>query len=165
MSCEATSVPAAASIDIPALREKYRIERDRRLRKDGQAQYVRLSDEGLPDAGIDPHRAVLERAPLDEEFDVMVLGAGWGGIKASYYLAKQGVTDIRNVDTAGDSRVERKREFRPGVLTQHVSGPSQYRFRDKANEPREMSSIACVVEAGVGGEVDDPVHPLGHMNP
>ncbi len=102
MACEPTTVPAAESIDIPALREKYRIEKERRIRKDGQEQYVRLSDEGLPDYTVDPYKTPVERAPLDEEFDVMVLGAGWGGIKASYYLAKEGVTDVRNVDTAGD---------------------------------------------------------------
>jgi cation diffusion facilitator CzcD-associated flavoprotein CzcO len=102
MTCEPTIVPAAESIDIPSLREKYRIEKEKRLRKDGQEQYVRLSDEGLPDDTVDPYMALTERAPLDEEFDVMVLGAGWGGIKASYYLAKQGITSIRNVDTAGD---------------------------------------------------------------
>ena len=102
MTCEPTAIQAADSIDIAALREKYRIERDKRIRRDGQAQYVRLSDEGLPDYTIDPYKTPAARAPLDEEFDVMVLGAGWGGIKASYYLAKQGVTSIRNVDTAGD---------------------------------------------------------------
>ena len=102
MTCKPTTVPAAESIDIPALREKYRIEKERRIRKDGQEQYVRLSDEGLPDYAVDPYRTPIERATIDEEFDAMVLGAGWGGIKASYYLAKEGVTDIRNVDTAGD---------------------------------------------------------------
>lgn len=102
MTCEPTVVPAADAVDIPALRERYRIEKERRLRPDGQAQYVRLSDEGLPDYTIDPYRPTAERPALDEEFDVMVLGAGWGGIKASYYLTKEGVTDIRNVDTAGD---------------------------------------------------------------
>jgi cation diffusion facilitator CzcD-associated flavoprotein CzcO len=102
MSCKPTVVPAAESIDIPALREKYRVEKERRLRQDGQEQYVRLSDEGLPDYSVDPYAVPVERAPLDEEFDVMVLGAGWGGIKASYYLARQGVSSIRNVDTAGD---------------------------------------------------------------
>ena len=102
MACKPTIVPAVESIDIPALREKYRVEKERRLRKDGQEQYVRLSDEGLPDYTVDPYQTLADRAPLNEEFDVMVLGAGWGGIKASYYLTQQGVTDIRNVDTAGD---------------------------------------------------------------
>ena len=102
MTCNPTVLPAADSIDFPALREKYRIEKERRLRKDGQAQYVRLSDEGLPDYSVDPYQPQIERAPIDEAFDVMVLGAGWGGIKSSYYLTTQGVSDIRIVDTAGD---------------------------------------------------------------
>jgi cation diffusion facilitator CzcD-associated flavoprotein CzcO len=102
MNCAPTKTPAAESIDIPALREKYRIEKERRLRKEGQAQYVKLSGDLLPDYAADPYRPVVDRAPLDAEFDVMILGAGWGGIKAAYYLAKEGVTDVRNIDTAGD---------------------------------------------------------------
>jgi hypothetical protein len=39
MSCEPTVTPD--DIDIPALREKYRQERDRRLRRDGQYQINR----------------------------------------------------------------------------------------------------------------------------
>jgi cyclohexanone monooxygenase len=102
MSCEPTVLPPAEAIDFAALREKYRVEKERRLRKDGQAQYVPLARTGQPDYAIDPYKPVAPRAPIEEEFDVMVLGAGWGGIKASYYLTQEGVTDIRNVDTAGD---------------------------------------------------------------
>lgn len=102
MTCQPTKMPPLEAVDIPALREKYRAEKEKRLRKEGQAQYVKLSGDVLPDYATDPHKAVEPRAAIDEEFDVMILGAGWGGIKAAYYLAKQGVTDIRNIDTAGD---------------------------------------------------------------
>ncbi|MDE2301431.1 MAG: NAD(P)/FAD-dependent oxidoreductase, partial [Sphingomonadales bacterium] len=102
MTCQPTKVPAPETIDIPAIRARYRQERDKRLRKEGQAQYVKLSGELVENYAADPHRPVAPRAPLTEELDVVVLGAGWGGIMASYYLAKEGITDIRNVDTAGD---------------------------------------------------------------
>ena len=45
MNCKPTDVPAAHEIDIPALREKYRLERDKRLNPEGQRQYVRVAGE------------------------------------------------------------------------------------------------------------------------
>ncbi|WP_033925893.1 flavin-containing monooxygenase [Sphingomonas sp. 35-24ZXX] len=102
MPCQTTTVPSADRLDISALREKYRIEKERRLRRDGQAQYVRLGNGGTDDYAVDPYTPVAPRAPITEELDVLVLGAGWGGIIASYHLAREGVTSIRNVDTAGD---------------------------------------------------------------
>jgi cation diffusion facilitator CzcD-associated flavoprotein CzcO len=50
----------------------------------------------------DPHQPVKPRAPLSEDLDVVILGAGWGGIMAAYPLTQAGVTHFRNVDTAGD---------------------------------------------------------------
>jgi cation diffusion facilitator CzcD-associated flavoprotein CzcO len=44
----------------------------------------------------------IARAPISEELDVIILGAGWGGIMAAYHLTQAGVTDFRNVDHAGD---------------------------------------------------------------
>ena len=102
MSCLPTKMPPIEAVDIPALRARYRTEKEKRLRSEGQAQYVKLSGDILPDYATDPHKTVEPRPVLDEEFDVMILGAGWGGIKAAYHLAKQGVTNVRNIDTAGD---------------------------------------------------------------
>ena len=102
MICQPTTVPAADTLDIPALREKYRVEKERRVRRDGQAQYVKLGGGATGDYAVDPYTAVAPRAALDEDLDVLVLGAGWGGIIASYHLVSEGVTAIRNVDTAGD---------------------------------------------------------------
>ncbi|HMO67497.1 MAG TPA: NAD(P)/FAD-dependent oxidoreductase, partial [Novosphingobium sp.] len=50
----------------------------------------------------DPHLPVRERDAIDEDIDVIVLGAGFGGILSSYHLARAGVTSFRNIDTAGD---------------------------------------------------------------
>ena len=102
MTCKPTQTPPIEAINIPALREKYRIEKERRLRPEGQAQYIRPTGDVVDDYAIDPFKPVAPRAPVDEEIDVLVLGAGWGGIKASYYLTKEGVTNFRNIDTAGD---------------------------------------------------------------
>ncbi|MFT4046169.1 MAG: FAD-dependent oxidoreductase [Solimonas sp.] len=101
MACQPTQTPA--QVDIPALREKYRQEREKRLRKDGQKQYVRPAG-GNPagDYVADPHQPASPREPISEDIDVIILGAGWGGIMAAYHLTQAGVTNFRNVDTAGD---------------------------------------------------------------
>jgi len=101
MKCAPTQTPE--NIDIPSLREKYRHERDKRIRSDGQKQYFRPTGQEVPVNYVaDPHKPVQPRAPLCEEIDVIVLGAGWGGIMAAYHLTQAGVTNFRNVDTAGD---------------------------------------------------------------
>jgi cation diffusion facilitator CzcD-associated flavoprotein CzcO len=103
MTCEPTLTPPASEIDIPAMREKYRHERDKRIRREGQEQYVRpTGGEVVEDYITDPHMPVTPRAPISEELDVVVLGAGWSGIMAAYHLQKAGVTSFRNIDSAGD---------------------------------------------------------------
>jgi cation diffusion facilitator CzcD-associated flavoprotein CzcO len=100
MKCAPTHTPE--QIDIPSLREKYRHERDKRIRTDGQKQYFRPTGQVAVNYAADPHKPVLPREPISEEIDVIVLGAGWGGIMAAYHLTQAGVTNFRNVDTAGD---------------------------------------------------------------
>jgi cation diffusion facilitator CzcD-associated flavoprotein CzcO len=100
--CKPTQTPVVQRDDLNALREKYQRERDKRLRADGQEQYVRPSGEIFPHFAVDPHLPVEPRAPLSEDLDVVVLGAGWGGVMAAYHLQNAGVTNLRNIDTAGD---------------------------------------------------------------
>ena len=101
MTCQPTQTPT--NVDIPGLREKYRQEREKRLRTEGQTQYVRPTDKTpIGDYVADPHAPLIERAPISEEIDVIILGAGWGGIMAAYHLNQAGITNFRNVDTAGD---------------------------------------------------------------
>lgn len=102
MTCQPTKVPSGDDLDIPALRARYAHERDKRLTDKGQAQYIRPTGGAVEDYSRDPHLPVQERAPLNEDIDVVVLGAGFGGILASYHLTKAGVTNFRNIDTAGD---------------------------------------------------------------
>jgi cation diffusion facilitator CzcD-associated flavoprotein CzcO len=100
MTCEATRTPEV--VDIPALREKYLRERAKRLRSEGQQQYFRPTGKVAEDYAVDPHQPVKPRAPISEDIDVIILGAGWGGLLAAYHLTQAGVTNFRNVDTAGD---------------------------------------------------------------
>jgi cyclohexanone monooxygenase len=99
MRCEPTQTPEG--LDVPALREKYRLERDRRLRREGQSQYLRTVGEFASQYEDDPHLPVAPRAPISEDLDVAILGAGWSGIMAAYRLKEAGINTFRNIDLAG----------------------------------------------------------------
>lgn len=102
MGCQPTRTVAPDQIDIPALRAKYQQEREKRLRGEGQTQYVRPTGGIVENFAADPHQTLAPREPIREETDVVILGAGWGGIMAAYHLTKSGVTNFRNIDSAGD---------------------------------------------------------------
>ena len=85
-----------------ALREKYREERDKRLRDDGNEQYVEVKGEFahfLDDPYAPPG---FVREPLTDEVEVLVIGGGFGGLLAGARLRQAGVEDIRIVDPAAD---------------------------------------------------------------
>ena len=90
------------SFDPDALRRKYREERDKRLREDGNDQYIEVKDEFahfLDDPYAEPGFA---REPLHDEVEVLVIGGGFGGLLAGARLRQAGVEDIRIVDPASD---------------------------------------------------------------
>ncbi|UXA19791.1 NAD(P)/FAD-dependent oxidoreductase [Mycobacterium sp. SMC-4] len=102
MTCEPSHVPDPDDVDITALREKYRWERDVRLRPDGQEQYAPAAEAAGPVDYGDPHMPRMSRDPVSDEFDVAVLGGGWAGILAAYHLRAAGVDDVRIIEQAGD---------------------------------------------------------------
>ncbi|WP_373097947.1 flavin-containing monooxygenase, partial [Zhongshania sp.] len=102
MTCKTSDVPKPTEIDIPALKRKYQQERDKRLKAKGSEAIFRPAVENQQRYAIDPHQARIDRKPITEELDVVVLGAGFSGILASYHLMQAGVQNIRNIDQAGD---------------------------------------------------------------
>jgi hypothetical protein len=56
-----------ATFDPQALREKYRTERDKRLRPDGNDQYIEMAN-AFARYLDDPYCEPVERAPLTEQF-------------------------------------------------------------------------------------------------
>jgi cation diffusion facilitator CzcD-associated flavoprotein CzcO len=100
IKCQPTNTPK--HVDIPALRDKYRQERDRRMNAEGEQQYVRVAEEHNALYTTDPHLPVVAREPISEELDVAILGGGFGGILQAYHLTKAGITSFRNIDLAGD---------------------------------------------------------------
>ncbi|MDQ7905263.1 NAD(P)/FAD-dependent oxidoreductase [Phytohabitans sp. ZYX-F-186] len=84
-----------------ALREKYRIERDKRLRADGSRQYQALEGE-LAHFIDDPYTPRIERQPVADHVDVVVVGGGFGGLLLGARLRDLGYDDIRLVEQGGD---------------------------------------------------------------
>ncbi|HTQ13682.1 MAG TPA: NAD(P)/FAD-dependent oxidoreductase [Rhizomicrobium sp.] len=92
---------ADLGFDPAALREKYRAERDKRLRADGNEQYREIKG-AFAHYLDDPYVAPLDRAPLSDEVEVVVIGGGFGGLLAGARLREAGVEDIRIVEKGGD---------------------------------------------------------------
>src|SRR5215831_7366634 len=105
MADDATTIePAkeALGFDPAALKAKYIAERDKRLRQDGNNQYVEMKGEFahyLDDPYVAPG---LTRAPLTDEVEVVVIGGGFGGLLAGARLREAGVEDIRLIEKGGD---------------------------------------------------------------
>lgn len=94
---------SVAKIDLESLRDKYRTERDKRLRSDGEAQYIETSGKYAHYGLDDPYTPEeVERAPIEEEIDVLVVGGGWGGLTAGASLVKNKIENFRILDAAGD---------------------------------------------------------------
>ncbi len=97
-----TGVGDKLGFDAQALRAKYREERDKRLRTDGNAQYVEPKGQ-LSRFLDDPHVAPgYDRPALDEELDVVVIGGGFGGLLAGARLRQVGVSSLRVIEKGGD---------------------------------------------------------------
>jgi len=93
--------PAQRAFDPDALREKYRAERDKRLRDDGNDQYVEVTGD-FAHFVDDPYVAPVEREPRFDEVDMVVIGGGFGGLLAGARLKEAGITDIHIVEKGGD---------------------------------------------------------------
>jgi cation diffusion facilitator CzcD-associated flavoprotein CzcO len=100
--CKPTDLPPADEVDIPALKAKYRRERDKRLRKEAGEQYVRPVGEFAGIYERDPHMPVMPREAISEALDVVILGGGWTGLMAGYHLRQAGVADFRHIEHGGD---------------------------------------------------------------
>jgi cyclohexanone monooxygenase len=98
-NCEATQTP---EIDHDALREKYLAERDKRLRPEGQGQYLKAEGDFEDFYETDPYTPVVPREPITAEIDVAILGGGWAGLITAARLKQAGVENFRIIEFAGD---------------------------------------------------------------
>ena len=90
-----------AAIDIPKLKARYREERDKRLRTDGNNQYIRIEGH-LSHYLEDPYTPVTPRDPKTDHVTFTFIGGGFAGLVTGARLKEQGITDVRIVEKGGD---------------------------------------------------------------
>ena len=82
MTLDLAPRPEHADLDFDpdALREKYRQERDKRIRTDGNEQYQQITGE-LAEYMHDPHvEPGFMREALTDEVEVVIIGGGFSGL-------------------------------------------------------------------------------------
>jgi cyclohexanone monooxygenase len=87
-------------IDKEALRRKYAAERDKRVRADGNDQYLRLSGH-LAHYLDDPYTPRARRPPLTDHRTVVCVGGGFAGLITGARLREAGV-EVRVIEKGGD---------------------------------------------------------------
>ncbi len=88
--------------DPAELKAKYLAERDKRLRSDGNEQYVEVTAEFsryVEDPYVEPG---FTRDPIFDEVEVTIIGGGFGGLLMGARLREAGYSSIRLVEKAGD---------------------------------------------------------------
>ena len=83
-----------------ALRERYAAERDKRLRPDGNDQYLELKGQ-FGRYRIDPYSPRAERSPRHDDVSVAFIGGGFAGLVTGARLKEAGVQDVRIVEKGG----------------------------------------------------------------
>ena len=90
------------NFDPEALGKKYQIERDKRVREDGNEQYQEVKGDFayfVEDPYIDNE---INRDALEEEVEVVIIGGGFGGMLAAARLRESGIDDFRIIEKGGD---------------------------------------------------------------
>lgn len=88
-------------IDREALRARYRAERDKRLRPEGNVQYLEPTGR-FAHFLDDPYVTPEPREPRLDEVDVVCIGGGFAGLVTGARLRQAGVDDICIVEGGGD---------------------------------------------------------------
>ena len=96
-----TLMASTTDFDAEALREKYLLERDKRLRADGNAQYVEMAGR-FADYLHDPYVDRVDRPALTDDVTVAIIGGGFAGLVTGARLRQGGIDDIRIIEKGGD---------------------------------------------------------------
>ena len=98
MAVEATKL----NFNPDELGQKYQLERDKRLRVDGNEQYQEVKGDFayfVDDPYIDNE---LQRDALEDEVEVVIIGGGFGGMLAAARLREAGIDDFKIIEKGGD---------------------------------------------------------------
>ncbi len=93
--------PKTASIDKEALRRKYAEERDKRLRADGNDQYLEIKGR-FAHYLDDPYTPVTPRTPKTDHVTFAFIGGGFAGLVTAARLVEAGIKDVRIIEKGGD---------------------------------------------------------------
>ncbi len=102
MSSAAESSNPQEDFDPQSMRDKYDSEREKRLRTDGNEQYIEITGEFahfVDDPYVEPG---FERDTVDKDVDILLIGGGFGGLQAGARLREAGVKDICVIEKGGD---------------------------------------------------------------
>src|SRR3954453_8863496 len=92
-----TESDGSRQVDLAAVRERYRLERDQRLRPERNAQY-RGAEGEFGHLAADPHSPYVEREAVADEVDAVIVGAGIGGLYAAGRLKEAGLGRVRLIE-------------------------------------------------------------------
>ena len=87
--------------DPAMLKARYLQERDKRLRGDGNEQYLEIKGD-FSNYVEDPYVEQSERAPVFDEVEIAIIGGGFGGLMMGGRLREAGYSDIRVIEQGGD---------------------------------------------------------------
>jgi cation diffusion facilitator CzcD-associated flavoprotein CzcO len=90
-----------ASIDKERLRQKYLEERNKRLRPDGNDQYLRVAGQ-LAHYLDDPYTPVSPRDPKPDHVTFAFIGGGFAGLATAARMSEAGIRDVRIIEKGGD---------------------------------------------------------------
>jgi cation diffusion facilitator CzcD-associated flavoprotein CzcO len=102
MHPEITALIGDVDFDPDSLKSKYLSERDKRLRPDGNAQYIEVKAEFshyIEDPYVEPG---FKRDPVFDDVQFAIIGGGFGGLMMGARLREAGYKSIRMVENAGD---------------------------------------------------------------
>jgi len=100
MSMQSASKPRP-KFDAEALRRKYREERDKRIRQDGNEQYLEVAGQYAHYLD-DPYTPITPREPKRDHVTFAFIGGGFSGLVTGARLKEAGIESVRIIEKGGD---------------------------------------------------------------
>ena len=91
--------------DPDELALRYEKEREKRIHPNAEAQFLQISNDSLFSNKYledDPYSEKIERTPLKDKREVIIVGGGWVGMLTAARLIEAGVPDVRIIESGSD---------------------------------------------------------------